>query len=391
MPNQIDAGGLQVKTVAEVVDDITAALQAIYGADINVEQNSPDGQNINIFAQATVDVLEVLNDVYNSFSVQSAFGTILDQRVALNGITRRAGTFTTTPVLITVDRALTLFGLDQTIEPVYTVTDNDGNEFLLVTTLAFGAPGSSSLTFRAADIGQVEVIINTIVNQGTTVLGVTAVNNPTVVGVVEGEDEETDDQLRIRHNRSFYLASISPADSIEAALLAVDNVIDAIVIENDTDSTVGGTPPHAIWATVRGPAALPADIGLAIYAKKNPGCDQRGANTEVIARPNGTSFTAKWDTATEQDLFVQFGIIPAIPGESFDEDNIKMLLAQALNFRLNQVATIGDVVTAMAVIAPTAILTNVGVGDDGISYFDTISPTDASFFFDLKEANIDIL
>ena len=391
MPNQIDSGGLQVKTVSEVVADLTASLQAIYGADINVEQNSPDGQNINIFAQSVVDILELLNDIYNTFSVQGAFGTILDQRVALNGITRRAGTFTTTPVLITVDRALTLFGLDQSVEPVFTVTDNDGNEFLLVTTFAFGGAGSSSLTFRAADIGQVEIIINTIENQGTTVLGVTAVNNPTVVGVVEGENEETDSQLRTRHNRSFYLASISQADSIEAALLSVENVLDAIVIENDTGSPVGGTPPHAIWATVRGPAALSADIGQAIYAKKSPGSDQRGANTEVIARPNGTSFTAKWDNATEEDLFVQFGIIPAIPGESFDEDDIKLELAQALSFRLNQVATIGDIVTAMAIIAPTAILTNVGVGDDGISYGDTISPTDPSFFFDLKVANIDIL
>ena len=391
MPNQIDGGGLQVKTISEVVADLTTSLKAVYGDDINVEQNSPDGQNINIFGQAVVDVLELLLVVYNTFSVPDAFGVILDQRVALNGLARRAGTFTTTPVDITVDQALTLFGLDQSDEPVYAVKDDDENIFLLVATTALGGAGTSTLTFRAEDIGQVEVVINTIVNQSTTVLGVTVVNNPTVTGVVKGEDEETDSQLKIRHARSFYLASISPTDSIEAALLAVENVIDAIVIENDTDATVDGTPAHSIWSIVRGDAALDADIAFAIYAKKNPGCGMRGAVSDSVVRPNGTTFVAKWDIGVTEALHIEFGIIPRVAGESFDEENIKLLLSQTLSYRLNQIATIGDVVNAMADIAPNAILTTPGVGDDGITFGDTVSPTDASFYFEVDPANIDIL
>ena len=51
MPNSFDANGLQTVTQSEIVDNLTSEFQEIYGEDINVESNSPDGQIINTFAQ----------------------------------------------------------------------------------------------------------------------------------------------------------------------------------------------------------------------------------------------------------------------------------------------------------------------------------------------------
>jgi uncharacterized phage protein gp47/JayE len=393
MPNTINGAGLQVKTLTEIIASLTAGLQTIYGSDINVEQNSPDGQLIGIFAQAAEDNLEVLLDGYNGFAVESAYGVVLDQRVALNGLTRRAGTYTTTPVDITVNIAVTLIGLDELeTDPeaqVFTVKDEAGNQWLLAATTIFAAPGTDTLTFRAAEVGAVEVTANTITNQATTVLGVTDVNNPDTTGTVVGVNEETDPELKIRHGRSFKLASTGPADAVEAALLQVDEVADALVIENDTNGTVDGTGAHSIWCIVRG-AAAPADIAQAIYSKKAPGCGMRGAVEFDVERPNGTVFTAKWDEAVAQDLYIQFGIIPRINGQTFDEDSIKVLLAQALSYRLNQVATIGDIVQAMAIIAPNAIVVSPGVGDDGMAYDDTIGTDTPKNYFVAAATRVDI-
>lgn len=393
MPNTINAAGLQIKTLAEIRASLETALKAIYGSDINVEQNSPDGQNIGIFAQAAEDNLEVLLDGYNGFAVESAYGVVLDQRVALNGLARRAGTYTTTPVDITVNQALTLTGLDALVlDPtaqVFTIKDDAGNQWYLETTAVFSVAGSDTLTFRAVEVGATLVTANTITNQVTTVLGVTAVNNPTTVGTVTGDNEETDVELKIRHARMFKLASTGPADAVEAALLQLDNMSDALVIENDTNGTVDGTGAHSIWCITRGTAAA-ADIAQAIYSKKAPGCGMRGAVTEDVPRPNGTVFTAKWDEAIAEDLFLQFGIVPRITGQTFDEDNIKVLLAQALKYRLNQIATIGDIVQAMAIIAPTAIIVSPGVSDMGSGYTDTLEPDDAQHYFTVDATNIDI-
>lgn len=391
MPNTLSPFGLTVDTVTEIVDALTLDMQTIYGPDINVDPNSPDGQLINIYAQSAADILELLADVYNSFSVEGAYGTPLDQRVALNGIARKQGTYTTTPVLITVNGALTLPGLDVLVaDPtaqVFTVSDNAGNQFFLAASHVFGGAGSASLTFRAVTIGQVEVSPNTITNQVTTILGVSLVNNPTIAGTVLGVTEETDAQLKIRHGQSFALASTGPADAVSAALLAEPDVTDAYVVENVQDTTVNTVPPHAIWCIVTGGAD--ANIAQAIYAKKGIGCDMKGAKSYTIGRPNGTNFVAQWDASISEPLHVRFTINGKVPGTAFDTALIATQLAAALVYKLGNNPNVGDVISAMQVIAPNGYLTDIGVSSDGgITYLDVVSPTTALYYFLVLAANI---
>jgi hypothetical protein len=385
MPNVLDATGLTVDSVTDVINNLTTGMQDIYGSDINVDSNSPDGQWINILAQAITDNAETIVEVYNSFAWESAAGTVLDQRIAFNGLTRKQGTYTTTPVAITVNQALTLYGLDQSVNPVFTVQDNAGNQFYLQTTQTPGSPGTNTYTFRAVNVGQVQVTSNTIQTQVTVVLGVSMVNNPTTSGTIVGVNEETDVQLKIRHAQSFDLAAIGPADTIEAALLAIPDVTDALVVENFTDSVVNGVPAHSIWPIVT--AGQPAEIAQVIYSKML-GAGQKGAQTYVITRPNGNPFVAQWDVSLAQPLYIQFTINPITAGQSFDINLIKTELQAALVYKLGQSPTVGDIVKAMLAIQPNSYQTALGVSTDGASYFDVVPPTDAQHFFTLTVANI---
>lgn len=392
MPNQLDANGLQVKTTNEIVADMTAGNQGIYGADINVNQNSPDGQQINIYSQSSSDYLELLVRTYNSFAVENTFGVILDQRIALNGIERKAGTYTIINISVTVDRALTLAGLDADIDSAtgtgFTIADNTGNQFILAATHVFSASGMATLAFRAKNIGLVETIQNTITNVVTVTLGVLSVNNPNQPTTL-GQNEESDFQLKIRRNQSFALASTSPADAVEAALLDIPEVTDALVIENDSGIVVDGVPAHCIWCIVENGEA--ADIAAAIYAKKSTGCDMKGSQEYDIVRPNLTVFTAKYDLALYADLYIKFDILPNSSGEIFDDTVIKEALAEALTYKLNQKANIGQVVAAMLLIAPTGYLTSVGVSTDGIVYLDVVNPSTPQYKFVADASRIDIL
>lgn len=396
MPNEVTINGLETKTLTEVTDDLVAALQAIYGDDINVSQNSPDGQLINIFAQAVIDNLELLIDVYNGFSVEAAYGVILDQRVALNGLSRIPGTYTITPVSITVDRALTLTGLDALdSDPnasVFTVADDAGNQFYLEETQAIAVAGTASYDFRAVEIGQVETSPNTITNQITTVLGVTAVNNPAVASTT-GINEETDAQLKIRHAAMFKLASTGPADAVRAAILEVENVVDAFVVENETGATIAdgpeNIPAHTIWAIANG--GTDADVAEAIYNKKAPGCGMYGATTVVVTRPQGNSVSVKFSRAASQNLWIQFSIVARYAGASWDESDVQDQLAAALSYRLGQAATIGDVVSAMLTIVPQGYLVSMGVSKDGVTYQDNVNPTSSKYYFVTAAARINIV
>lgn len=456
MPNQIDANGLQVASQTEIIDAVTAELQAVFGTDINVNPNSPDGQFININTQAVVDMLETLLDVYNIFFVDSAYGVILDQLVALNGLTRKQGSFTQVYVQVTATQALTLPGQDTTTP--FTVADDAGNQYQLVTSYAFGAAATVTLLFEAVLLGQVQVLSNTIDNIVTTTLGITAVNNPsfttttpgtvtsgspiitgiaTTAGItpgmmitdasgffpagtkvlsvdsltqitatanatggapttenitvatpatIVGVPEETDIQLKVRRAKSFALQSTGPADAIRAAILAVADVSDAYVAENDTAVDAAGVPAHGVWIIVNGGTG--SEVGQAIYAKKMPGCAMVGAQTFIVNRPQGNTFTAKWDNALPENFYVRATLNPRFAGQLFDLVTDSQKLADALLYKLGENASIGDVVQAMFLIEPNAVLSTVNVSTDGSTWEDILTASDFQHFFFLPVANI---
>ena len=151
MADSLDATGLVVKTLNEIVADLETGLRGIYGSDINLDQNSPDGQLVNIFAQAAVDIRELAQQIYNSFDPDLAIGRILDQRVVINNIERQGGTYTVQPIDIVVDRTVSLTGLDANYNDPdgtgYTVQDDEGNQFILIDSVELTA-GSYTKNFR---------------------------------------------------------------------------------------------------------------------------------------------------------------------------------------------------------------------------------------------------
>jgi uncharacterized phage protein gp47/JayE len=389
--NQLDNTGLQIKSATDVLASLVTAMHGIYGADINVGPNTPDGQQLNIFTQAVIDILELLLAVFNSFDIDSAFGTVLDARVALNGLKRIQGTYTVTPVSVTASQAVTIYGLDELLTNpnaiVFTIYDGSGNYFQLMNTYAFGGAGSQSLNFQAVNIGAVLTTLNTITNVQTVTAGITAVNNPLTYTSL-GVNEETDSQLKIRRIKALSLFATSPADAVRAAILNIAGVTDCYVFENNTGSPIGSIPAHTIWAVVEGGAD--ADIGQAIYSKKSSGCGMYGASTAIITRPAGDWFTAQFDRPTDEDLYVKFMLIPRTSGVTFDETFIKNTLSNNLVYKMGQSASIDEVIPAVMAIVPDAYVTACQVSSDDTNWYDLLAPTAINYIFVLTAAHITI-
>lgn len=461
MPNVLSATGLQVASITEVFNNLVLGYQGIYGTDINVAPNSPDGEALMILAEAIVDNLQLLLQVYNSFSVDSAFGTILDQRVSMNGIQRKNGTYTQVYITVTTSGAVTLPGQNELIANstavVFTVADTAGNQYQLVQSYAFGGAGVVTLLFQATNIGQVQTTPNAIQSVITPFLFVTGVNNsnfsvttigttsntfpqvtaiPSTVGMTpgmsisdgnvsiptgaliltvdsltqvtmnvpaigstvgdsitvkvipytEGLPEETDPQLKIRRINSFFLQAVSPADAIRAALLQYSDVSDAYVVENDTNGTVNSVPAHSIYVIVGGGTG--AEIVQAIYAKKAPGCGMFGSLSASLTRPQGNTFTGFWDARVSQPLYVRATLNPRTGSAGFDTTGDGIELAAALVYRLGQNPSINDVILAMAVIEPNAVMSVVNVSKDGLLWENIVSPTAYKNYFLTTPANI---
>lgn len=393
MPNQLTSTGLEVATYSEMQTTLETGFQTIYGNDINLDPDSPDGQIIGIFLQAYLDILDLIVNVYNMFDPDNAIGSVLDQRVSINGIQRQAGTFTTTDVTLVVSQALNLSGLDQTANPVYTVQDDAGNQWQLQTSQVIAGAGTYVFLFQAAAPGQVFTVPDTITQSVTVVLGVTSINNPTTYSTL-GEEEESDAALKVRRQQSVSLSSQGYYNGLKAALLNINGVTSVQIIENDSGTTnIYGVPGHSIWVIVAGSGAA-ASIAQAIYSKRNAGCGMYNsgdgaAQSFTITQQDGSTFTVYWDGIIDENLFIKFSVTSL---NSINPPNIAAIqagLVESFVPGVFQEVNINALATAVQAIDPNTLVTSAGFSTtSGGSYTNTLTPTLPNYQFVVAAADI---
>ncbi len=388
MPNILDGNGLQVSTHEELVTYFTAMFQDIYGPDINLDSDSPDGQLMNIFIQSILDIEDLMVQVYNMFDPDNAIGVVLDQRVAINGIQRQAGTFTVTNITLTTNQALNIYGLDAPTQSLFTVADAQGNEWVLIASLSIPGPGSYVAAFRSKVPGAVLTSPNTITVPVTVVLGVQTINNPTTYTSL-GLNEETDAALKIRRQQSVSLASQGYLAGLLAALENISGVLSAFVYENNTGTTDGdGIPGHTIWVIVSG-TVLPADVANAIYLKRNAGAGMFGDQTYVITQVDGSPFVVRFDYVESEDLYIRF---TATSIDGINAPNIAAIrsgLVSSFVPGVNAKVDINHLATLVQDIDPNTLITNAGFSTAAIGPFTTtLSPSSKKKQFAVSAANI---
>lgn len=355
MPNSVTSAGITFSTQAELVTYFINALQQIFGSQINLFSDTPDGQLVNLIIQLILDQQDWTMQGTSSFDPDLAIGVLLDQRVAINGIQRQGGTYTTVYVNVTSSSSVNLYGLDQTVQPVYTLSDNVGNQWQLIATQLGIGPTVSSLLFQASVPGATIPTPNSITTQVTVVLGVTQVNNPASYATL-GINEESDVALKLRRSESTSIPSTGFYQGLRAALLNINGITTALVHENDSSGTdTFSTPGHSIWVIVGGTVSLPLSvawnstttyqygniasysgvnyisvqnnntgntpsgvstfwsiynpIAQAIYAYRNAGCGMKGATSYNIVQYDGTAFPVYWDTVSSENLFIKFNVV----------------------------------------------------------------------------------
>lgn len=407
MPDSVGVNGLQVQTSAELISDLIngfldptsgnyiPGFDAIYGADVNVDSNSPDGQMIGLFAQMNVDLRELLVQVNNSFDPDQAQGILLDQRVAINNITRIGGTYTIQPIDITVSTTVTLQGLDSNFSNPngtgYTVQDDSGNQFILGATVTITA-GLNTLDFRAQQIGAVSVPVDTITNPVTIVPGVTSINNSSSA-ITVGVNEETDAQLRIRRASSVANATTGYLNGLLGVVETLPGVTEAVLYENDTGSTdANGIPAHSIWLIVAGGSS--ADIANAIYNRKSFGCGMKGSISVPIVTASGAIFNALYDVPTAENLYIKFTIQTTVPGFIFSLSAIEDAMVANLIYGIGQAAE----TSALTAAAVAAIQSQGGggvpllmqVSNDNATWTDYLAPTGINYQWTLDPAHFTI-
>lgn len=388
--NYIGINGLVTQSLEDIRLDLITKFKGIYGEDINLEQNSPDGQWINILAQEKKDILDLFTQYYNNLDPDRVIGIPQQILYKLNGLVIQAYTYSYVYVNVTITEPVTLQGLDNNIESAdgvgYTVRDTNGNRWILANTANLQNAGTYLLNFRAADLGSISSLPNTITVMETILKGVSGVNNP-AGNYITGNTGESSAQFRRRRNQAMAVPSQGFDESTQSQMLNLPNVTQCKVYDNRSDEVVNGIPAHGIWVIVEG--GNPADIGRVIYNNLPPGIPMKGEQMVYVPKINGDLEQIFYDLPQATPLYIR-ATIKNFTTTEIDTDYLKQQL-ELMTYNIGERAETASITgTLKEAVGDSGNPYNVEISLNNSDWEEDLTPAGLNEFFVIQPDNINI-
>lgn len=267
--------GVVLPTEAAILAGVTADIDADFGGGLNPGLSTPQGQlamtetavigdNYAMFAWFSNQV----DPAFNSGRMQDAIGRIYY-------MTRIAGSSTV--------QACTCSGLDGVVIPIGAIAQDQVGNLWIAQQAGTISGGTVQLNFACAAFGPITGPVTVAIHQA-----ITGWESITPTGdAVLGNNAESRSAFEARRSASVAANAIGILDAILGAVLAVPNVLDAFVTENDesTTQTIGGVVlgPNSIFVCVLGGTS--DAVAKAIWSRKAPGCGYNGNTTVQVVDP----------------------------------------------------------------------------------------------------------
>lgn len=304
-----------------------------------------------------------IDKIYNGMGIDTATGSDLDRLVKILGIVRKDAT----PCIASLT-----FGRTEPINidipiPVGSVvstrTDANGNVTEFVVTQEDAVLSANELTVSvlctAKVAGNIYIPSNTVVVMNKPILNIEYVNNDD--NIVGGSNIESDDELRVRSKDALSLLGRGTVSSLESAVMALDEVQDAICI--DLARGVGTADITVVTNVIPPPSELQEEIKLTIDNYKAAGIDVQIKYPDVV----NTEVNVNTTGFTDADI-IGNGILQYITslgiGDSFKIDQLKRFIFNACEENTMDVDVI--VPNDDIDIEPTQIIRNSTITINGV-------------------------
>ena len=311
----LTAAGLTVYREADYLTLVRDRFDAIltdlgYTELPDYERDTFEGQITAIMAYMLGQQAEGTQAVYDARSLGNAVGIQLDNLALIVGVTRNEATYGTV--------SLTLAGTAGTVISEGKIVEGGGEDgrarWVLTEDVTIGGGGTGTGTARAEEKGQIIATAGQVDAIVTPVAGWTSVTN--AVAASPGQERETDGELRARRQRSLQAAGSSSTAAILAAVLALDFVSGAVVVDNKTDASVtsdGITVAAYGVAVVVAPSTMTTaqkqEVAEAIYTRLAAGTPSSGTTTATVAKRDGRSETVRFTLAADSAVNVAFVLV----------------------------------------------------------------------------------
>ncbi|WP_249961078.1 baseplate J/gp47 family protein [Histophilus somni] len=316
--------GIIIERLDQIILTLEQGFKKIYGQNINIAPDTPDGQMIGLIAQIRADYEELAEMVYKQLDPDLATGAWLEQRVAYAGLIRRQADYSYL-------RSVILTGDPHTEIHQLILSDPNKIRWQLIRPTQLNESGSVRADFRSELLGAYPVQSSTQLNIETVTLGL---NNATTSTQSElGTEEETDIELRQRFVKSRAKNAKNSAEAIEGEISDLADVKQVVVLENNTGQTDRfGVEAHSLNVIVDG--GDDNQIAQMIYNNKGAGVGLQGQQTVTFNR-FGRQREIRFDRPTPVDVEIEMVLVRYEDFTEIDKDEIKRILT-ALQFKIGQ-------------------------------------------------------
>lgn len=271
--------GFIAPTEAEILTGVKEDINSAFGGVLNMADTTPQGQ----LAVSETAVIGNVNDtfVYFTNQVDPAFATgRMQDAIARIYFLER---IPSQPTLVSA----TCTGISGTVIPENSLAiAEDGNYYVSTAAATIPISGSIAVQFACSVPGPISCPANTLNQIYRAIPGWDTINNG-ADGVL-GRNVESRSEFELRRRLTVAQNSLGGLPSVRGAVLVLQNVVDAYVIDNDLASpqTIGGVilGPHSLYVAVVGGDAT--EIATAIWRHKAPGCGYNGNTTVQIEDTN---------------------------------------------------------------------------------------------------------
>ena len=313
----------------DILTGVQADINTAFGGGVNPSLQTPQGQ----LAQTETAIIGEKNNeiayIANQVNPAMASGIWQDAIGYIYFLTRIPGAGTVVNA--------TCNGAVGTVIPAGSVAqDTSGYLYSSLASATIPSGGSITVQFQNQTQGAIACGIGALSKIYTAVSGWNTITNPSA-GVL-GNTVESRAAFEARRQASVAVNSLNANQSILGAVLSVPNVIEAVVVDNPSNSTVsyGSTSyslaAHSICVSVAGGTS--SAVAQAIWSNKPPGCGYNGNTTVTVydtsyATPIAYTVTYLSPTSTPAYFTVQIKNSALLPA------NITQLVQNAVIVSFN--------------------------------------------------------
>ena len=292
--------GVIVPDTSGLLADVQSEYQAVFGADLIVTADTPQGVLITAETLARTEVVNNNAALANQINPNIAGGVFLDAIGFLTGVQRTAATSTVVP-------NVTLSGVPGTVIAAGALAATAaGDQFQSLSTVTLSSGGTATVNFASVALGPIPCATSALTTVVSNILGWETVTNATA-GTL-GAVTQSDQAFRAYRLNTLAFQGVSLAEAVTSALYATAGVTSLTFQENvaATTQTINGISMtgHSVYACVAG--GSDADVAAALLENKSSGCAWNGGTTVSVVEPaSGQTYSVSFDRPTPVGILVK--------------------------------------------------------------------------------------